>query len=106
MKSHLVPEAQGDFSTGPRGLLSLLLGTPAPAAAPATFVQRGSATTAPTVDSGSALGRLLDRFEAWHWKRAQQRVESYLAQSANVADLESRMRDLDREGGHFWIGRF
>jgi hypothetical protein len=47
---------------------------------------------------GALLGRLWDRFEAWLEKGRREREEAYLAQSENLADLEARMRRLEREG--------
>jgi hypothetical protein len=46
----------------------------------------------------TALGRLWDRFEAWIEKGRRARDEAYLAQAHNLADLEDRMRRLERQG--------
>ena len=44
--------------------------------------------------SGSWLGRLFERFEAWTYAREMREIEAYLAQAQNHADLEARMRHL------------
>ncbi len=41
---------------------------------------------------------LWDRFEAWLEKGRRARDEAYLARAANLADLEMRMRKLERDG--------
>jgi hypothetical protein len=38
----------------------------------------------------------LDRLDAWAWRRSQKEREAYLAQSKDIAELEARMRELDR----------
>ena len=38
----------------------------------------------------------LERVELWLWRREQKRVEDYLSRSVDVADLEVRMRSLER----------
>jgi hypothetical protein len=47
---------------------------------------------------GGLLGRLWDRFEAWLEKGRRAREEAYLAQADNLADLEERMRRIERQG--------
>jgi hypothetical protein len=46
----------------------------------------------------AALGRLWERFEAWIERGRRARDEAYLAQAHNLADLEDRMRRLERQG--------
>jgi len=46
--------------------------------------------------SRSWLIRLFDRLETWSWERQVREREAYLAQSRDLADLEYRMRQLDR----------
>ena len=41
------------------------------------------------------LARLFDRLENWAFDRQQREREAYLAQSADLYDLEYRMRQLD-----------
>jgi hypothetical protein len=53
--------------------------------------EQGKAPARPT---GSWLGRLFERFEAWSYTREMREIEAYLAQAQNHADLESRMRHL------------
>lgn len=38
----------------------------------------------------------LERVERWLWRIEQKRVEDYLARSVDLADLEMRMRNLER----------
>jgi hypothetical protein len=38
----------------------------------------------------------LERVERWFWRQEQKRVEDYLARSVDVADLEMRLRCLER----------
>jgi hypothetical protein len=38
----------------------------------------------------------LERVERWFWRQEQKRVEDYLAGSVDVADLETRLRCLER----------
>jgi len=42
---------------------------------------------------------LLERLENWFWRQRQRAREEYLAQAADVFELESRMRDLERPYG-------
>lgn len=44
------------------------------------------------------LSRLWDRFEAWLERGRRAREEAYLAQADNLADLEERMRRIERQG--------
>jgi hypothetical protein len=37
-----------------------------------------------------------ERFDRWCWRVEQKRVEDYLARSVDIADLEQRMRSLER----------
>ncbi len=46
------------------------------------------------------LSSLLARFDAWLEQRQRRSVESWLARSQNVSDLESRMRDLNNGMPH------
>jgi hypothetical protein len=43
---------------------------------------------------------LIARIDAWFHRRRQQALETYLATSQNVFELEARMRDLDRANPH------
>jgi hypothetical protein len=47
---------------------------------------------------GGLLSRVWDRFEAWLEKGRRAREEAYLAQADNLADLEARMRRIERQG--------
>jgi hypothetical protein len=40
----------------------------------------------------------LERVERWLWRIEQKRVEDYLARSVDLADLEMRLRRLERRG--------
>jgi hypothetical protein len=39
----------------------------------------------------------LERLDDWYWAQYQRDVESYLARSTDVCDLEARMRALERK---------
>jgi len=45
--------------------------------------------------TGGWLARLFERLENWAWDRQQREREAYLAQSADLHDLEYRIRQLD-----------
>ena len=62
-----------------------------PAAAPAPTV-RPSPPEAAAPPRTTWLGRL----DRWFWRLEQKRVEDYLAQSVDAADLEQRLRRLER----------
>lgn len=38
----------------------------------------------------------LDRLDAWAWRQSQKDREAWLAQSKDLAELEARLRALDR----------
>ena len=40
----------------------------------------------------------LSRVDTWFWKQEMKRHEAFLAQSADIFDLERRMRTLERNG--------
>ena len=40
----------------------------------------------------------LTRLDTWFWKQEMKRREAFLAQSADIFDLERRMRMLERSG--------
>ncbi len=46
------------------------------------------------------LSTLLARLDAWLEQRQRRAVETWLATSQNVSDLESRMRDLNNGMPH------
>jgi hypothetical protein len=41
----------------------------------------------------------LDRLDQWAWRSRQRQHEAYLAEAANLAELETRLRDLERTVG-------
>jgi Protein of unknown function (DUF3563) len=43
---------------------------------------------------------LMERLELWFWARRQRDLEAYLARSADIHDLEARIRDLERDPSH------
>jgi hypothetical protein len=47
--------------------------------------------------AGGWLARLFERLENWAWDRQQREREAFLAQSADLYDLEYRMRQLDSD---------
>jgi hypothetical protein len=48
--------------------------------------------------AGELLRRAWARLEAWLEEARRSRDEAYLARSQNLADLESRLRKLERDG--------
>ena len=53
--------------------------------------------------SGSPAPRkigFLERLDRWFWAQQQRDVETYLARSADIHDLEQRMRNLERSAWH------
>jgi hypothetical protein len=44
----------------------------------------------------TALRGWLDRFDTWLWRQELRSFEAYLAQSADIFDLERRQRALER----------
>ena len=71
----------------------LLRRTSEPLKAVTTGVAEARRLEAPP--TGGWLARLLERLENWAWDRQQRELEAYLAQSADLHDLEYRMRQLD-----------
>ena len=55
-------------------------------------------TIRPTLPQVAAVPHAtwLDRMDRWFWRLEQKRVEDYLAQSVDAADLEQRLRRLER----------
>lgn len=55
-------------------------------------------TVRPSPPEAAALPRTtwLERIDRWFWRLEQKRVEDYLAQSVDAADLEQRLRRLER----------
>jgi hypothetical protein len=45
-------------------------------------------------------GGLLERLDRWFWAQQQRDLEAYLAQSADIHDLEQRMRNVERGSWH------
>ncbi len=56
----------------------------------------GSDTDPAPIDAPTRRRGLLERLDHWFWRQQQRGVEAYLAQSADVFDLEARMRALQR----------
>ena len=69
-----------------------------------SFVPRDAALTTasaapvsrPTPRPGAVVRRWLDRLDHWHWQHRQNELEAVLAQSTDIADLERRMRAIER----------
>ena len=59
---------------------------PAPAEAP----------PAPATVTGAQSSGLFERFDRWCWRQEQKAREAYLASSADVFELERRIRALER----------
>ena len=49
-------------------------------------------------DSIAKARSWLSRVDTWFWKQEMKRREAFLAQSADIFDLERRMRMLERSG--------
>jgi hypothetical protein len=49
-------------------------------------------------DASTPRGSWVTRLDAWFWERGMKRREAYLAQSADIFELERRMRGLERGG--------
>jgi len=49
-------------------------------------------------DASTPRGSWVTRLDAWFWKQEMKRRNAYLAQSADIFDLERRMRGLERSG--------
>ncbi len=49
-----------------------------------------------STDAGSRTRSWLDRLDSWFWKQELKEREAFLAQSADIIDLERRMRWLER----------
>jgi Protein of unknown function (DUF3563) len=61
--------------------------------------------TAPSKSGTSTLtlSDLFERLDAWFWRKRQSAQEAYLAQSADVFEVERRMRALERGVGSVYI---
>ena len=57
---------------------------------------RRSAPPAQAAVSTAPRQSWLQRIERWLWRLEQKRVEAYLARSVDLADLEMRLRRLER----------
>ena len=51
-------------------------------------------------DAGSRRRSWMERLDRWFWAQQQRDIETYLAKSADVHDLEQRMRNLERSSWH------
>jgi hypothetical protein len=58
-------------------------------------VRRSAPPTQAAVGTAPRLS-WLQRVERWLWRLEQKRVEDYLARSVDLADLEMRLRSLER----------
>ena len=71
----------------------LLRRTSEPSKAVTAGVAEARRLEAPPI--GGWLARLFERLESWAWDRQQREREACLSQSADLHDLEYRMRQLD-----------
>jgi hypothetical protein len=46
--------------------------------------------------SAPAKRSLLSRIDAWFWREQQRDLEAYLGQSVDIAEVEARMRAIER----------
>jgi hypothetical protein len=60
--------------------------------------QEGNKNASAPGDASTPRGSWVTRLDAWFWKQDMKRREAYLAQSADIFDLERRMRRLERGG--------
>jgi hypothetical protein len=42
----------------------------------------------------------MERLDRWFWAQQQRDIEAYLARSADIHDLEQRMRNVERGEWH------
>jgi len=63
---------------------------------PARPAPKPATPAVPSSPSASPRPTVLERIDRWFWRQEQRRVEAYLARSVDVADLEMRIRALDR----------
>jgi hypothetical protein len=62
-----------------------------------------AARPASPATGGTARGASwLDRLDQWAWRQTQKDSEVYLAESTDLADVERRLRALDRVGLRRW----
>ena len=45
---------------------------------------------------------LFNRLDRWFWRQDQLRLERYLAQAADIVELEQRMRSLERAPSRYF----
>jgi hypothetical protein len=60
----------------------------------------GKLTEAPIADNRRRKPGWVERLDRWFWAQQQRDIEVYLARSADVHDLEQRMRNLERGEWH------
>ena len=61
---------------------------------------RSTASAPPGGQAAAPRRGILERLEHWFWSQRQRDLEAYLARSADIHDLESRLRDLERDPMH------
>jgi hypothetical protein len=64
---------------------------------------RGGATRSKAGTSKPTASGLFERLDAWFWRKRQSAQEAYLAQSADVFEVERRIRALERSVGDKYI---
>jgi hypothetical protein len=78
---------------------------------PSESEPRRSPVREPKPDAGEKAGTtnacpaprkigFLERLDRWFWAQQQRDLEAYLAQSADIHDLEQRMKNLERSAWH------
>ena len=72
----------------------------APRSSPADEPGRASDPAAAEAKPAPRKVRFLERLDRWFWAQQQRDLEKYLAQSADVHDLEQRMRNIERSAWH------
>lgn len=71
---------------------------PAPRTVAAIVPSRGLAAALPAETVAAPRLSWLARLDRWCWSLEQKRIDDYLAQSVDAADLEWRQRRLERRG--------
>jgi len=71
-----------------------------PRSSPPVDRGRGDESAAAPARPAPRKLRFLERLDRWFWAQQQRDLEAYLARSADIHDLEQRMRNLERSSWH------
>ena len=67
-----------------------------PQSSPAEDLGRADQAAAALAKPAPRKIRFLERLDRWFWAQQQRDLEAYLGRSADIHDLEQRMRNLER----------